>query len=878
MAFCLSLSADSHWSLASLSSASNSRIFVPDPSPARQDFGSAGEIGGGIGGTGCRARPGGGWARVGIVRSRCDAGRSRAGADLDLSLSASIRDTRGAGVCRGTRAIVTVDEEIQFGFQAIERRGIGGARQFQVVVRYSTQAIDLLDLIFQAAQAFFGCFRRGLHGSRRRGGSGRGGLLCLIGAGERDRSAGRGSRALGACGRPGDCASCRESGRQDGQADPFQLCEFHRRQNSLGQSQGRRGNRAGLDGLGRADCEGCFDRGGDQVCRHGLGEEMCWQLEAWAEQGGGRGVTLAGQTTLEQVASAGHPTSDGPDGATQLLRGLVVGLPSQVTQHQRSTILRRQAAQLLIEHRSHSQNFICIRGTGGIQVADGVLATATAKQVRPSPRGDAKGDSIEPVREQASVTNFRSLANQNQKGRLKRVFDVARIAEIPTAKAQDHGPMQLDQRLEGGLIAPRTKAFQKLAVAEPGKGAVPEKPVELLQHDSATDSGHASINPRSDARSPKLLHRMPKPIREKSGSLKKILWNDDSIPWRNGNRLNNEGPTANRLALFSTDLFPSRKGVVERFEGNSGLAFLFGLSGGLLLALVAYVCAGAAEQFVTFSLLTTACGVFGQASLIAASLLLVYSAREAAATFDISEEGMKRSAWGRTTAISWRDLVGMKEFNATGAKGKVGASERCVLYGRGWERLAIPFRFVVDGPRLRAGIEPHLVSLRAKELDNLARNGRRFRTGRLLGFVLLTFMVPLFLLSGLAAFDPASIRQEHQALGMTLLGIVGMVGAPILAVIGAEVYSRELVVTPDGIARPKPVTQPLDSVRAIESMKVKVTDAEEPGTERVTVRGDQGQKIAIDSGMPGYRALLELLRSRTGGKRMRTPAEDLEFA
>ena len=175
------------------------------------------------------------------------------------------------------------------------------------------------------------------------------------------------------------------------------------------------------------------------------------------------------------------------------------------------------------------------------------------------------------------------------------------------------------------------------------------------------------------------------------------------------------------LRLFWTDRSPSRKGVVERFEGNSGLGFLFGLTGGLLLGLVAYVCAGAANQFATFSLMTTACGVFGQASLIAASLLLVYRAREAAATFDVSDQGIKRWAWGRTTAISWRDLVGMKEFNATGDKGKVGASERCVLYGRGGERLAIPFRFVVDGSRLRARIEPHLVPLRAEELDNLAQ-------------------------------------------------------------------------------------------------------------------------------------------------------------
>ena len=143
---------------------------------------------------------------------------------------------------------------------------------------------------------------------------------------------------------------------------------------------------------------------------------------------------------------------------------------------------------------------------------------------------------------------------------------------------------------------------------------------------------------------------------------------------------------------------------------------------------------------------------------------------------------------------------------------------------------------------------------------------------------MLTFMFPLFLLSGLATFDPASTRQEHQTLGVTLLGIVGLAGAPILAVVGAEVYSRELVVTPDGIALRSLLLNRSIPFARIESMKVRVTDAEEPGTERVTVRSDQGQKIAIDSGMPGYRALLELLHSRAGGKQMRSPAEDLDFA
>ncbi len=59
------------------------------------------------------------------------------------------------------------------------------------------------------------------------------------------------------------------------------------------------------------------------------------------------------------------------------------------------------------------------------------------------------------------------------------------------------------------------------------------------------------------------------------------------------------------LRSFWTARFPSRKGVVERFEGNSGMRVFFCLLGGLLLAFAAYTCAAGAEQVATLSLLPT---------------------------------------------------------------------------------------------------------------------------------------------------------------------------------------------------------------------------------------------------------------------------------
>jgi hypothetical protein len=61
-------------------------------------------------------------------------------------------------------------------------------------------------------------------------------------------------------------------------------------------------------------------------------------------------------------------------------------------------------------------------------------------------------------------------------------------------------------------------------------------------------------------------------------------------------------------------------------------------------------------------------------------------------------------------------------------------------------------------------------------------------------------------------------------------------------------------------------------------ISVKVIDAEEPGIDRLTVRGNDGQTIAIDSGLPCYHAVLHLLRVRAGVKSCPSIANDPEFS
>ena len=313
---------------------------------------------------------------------------------------------------------------------------------------------------------------------------------------------------------------------------------------------------------------------------------------------------------------------------------------------------------------------------------------------------------------------------------------------------------------------------------------------------------------------------------------------------------------------------------MERYEGNPGLVFLFGLTGVSLLGLIGFVFTQAAPQFATFTPLQAACGVFELVGMVAAGLFMLYSARQAGAYFVVDDEGIARHAWGRTTAIAWRDIVLLREINASGPKGKGNTPWRCVLHGEGGQRLAIPFRFMADGPRLCARLEPHLAPLRAADLRDLSQNGRRIRPGRVVGIVVLTVMVPMFLLAGLAALDPDLRKGIEQTLGMRVLAAIAIAGAPALAVLGAEHFSRELSVTPEGLALRSLFLNRSIPLARVASISVKVTDAEAPGTERATIRGDNGQKIAIESGMPGYRAILDLLHSRAGAKGKRFPTSN----
>ena len=196
----------------------------------------------------------------------------------------------------------------------------------------------------------------------------------------------------------------------------------------------------------------------------------------------GRGMAPARQPPPEQVATSRQAAADRSHGTFQLLGRLVVRLPFEIAEDERSAVLPRQPVQLLIEHRSDPQDVRGFRVRRRLQILNSDFSAAPTERIGPRSPRDPVSHAEKPVGQVQSVTDRRCLAHQDQKSRLKGVFDIPRIAQNPAANAQYHGSMQIDQRLKGGFISARQIALQQLAIPESGKRPISVQPIELLKY------------------------------------------------------------------------------------------------------------------------------------------------------------------------------------------------------------------------------------------------------------------------------------------------------------------------------------------------------------------------------------------------------------
>ncbi len=306
---------------------------------------------------------------------------------------------------------------------------------------------------------------------------------------------------------------------------------------------------------------------------------------------------------------------------------------------------------------------------------------------------------------------------------------------------------------------------------------------------------------------------------------------------------------------------------MERYEGNTSLAAFFGLTGILLLCFAVFVISQAIPQVHTFNLLEGAAGILGMGGLGAAGVFLLWGAGEASASFSLEDQGITRRSWGRRTFLAWGDLDGLEESSPTGHKWISDAFGRLFLYGRDGRRMAIRFHFVVDGSQLRARLEQRLVGLREESLRTLAKHGGSFRPSRSVGLLMMTTMVPLFLIGGVCGLDLAESGRAKDSPATWYIGILAVAASPFLAMLALELMSRKLTVSPTGLALRSIFLDRFIPFADIASIDVKMNHGGDgPAVESARIRAVDGQKIALDSTMPGYRAVVEIARKSVGAK------------
>ncbi len=100
---------------------------------------------------------------------------------------------------------------------------------------------------------------------------------------------------------------------------------------------------------------------------------------------------------------------------------------------------------------------------------------------------------MKPASQRFTAADGFRAANQDQKGRLKSVFGLLRVAEQTPADAEDHGAVPPHEKSEGVLIAVLHEPPEQLAIAQvavPLEGADPVKITDNVRerglgHDSA---------------------------------------------------------------------------------------------------------------------------------------------------------------------------------------------------------------------------------------------------------------------------------------------------------------------------------------------------------------------------------------------------------
>jgi hypothetical protein len=296
---------------------------------------------------------------------------------------------------------------------------------------------------------------------------------------------------------------------------------------------------------------------------------------------------------------------------------------------------------------------------------------------------------------------------------------------------------------------------------------------------------------------------------------------------------------------------------MERYRSNSGRAAFVGFIGIALLVIAIWLARQAAPEFTRANLLTLAAGIFILLTFLGTGLMCLFVAGGLGASYYVDDRGITRKSLRRATTIDWSDLDRFDETLPT----ELDTRCRYDLYARDGRRIVIPMSSVSDADGLRSRLEPHLAPLREQAARELAKYGRSWRPDRISGLVVLGFMAPICLIFGLHGLLGWPGTGHGWETSAPLLGMIFAVVAQVLAVLGVELNSRELTASDSSIALRSLFLDRKISLVSVESVTLR-TDPDAPRFARAKIRGD-GRSITIHSNMPGYREVIDLVRSRS---------------
>jgi hypothetical protein len=114
-------------------------------------------------------------------------------------------------------------------------------------------------------------------------------------------------------------------------------------------------------------------------------------------------------------------------------------------------ILFRKARKLVVEPFNQLfRNWVCHLRLG--EPSEPFLARTPPVHGSPRFQGRSIGDAVEPIGKELSLADTRSLANENEKSGLKRIFRILHVPENATTDTQNERTVSFDQRLERNLV------------------------------------------------------------------------------------------------------------------------------------------------------------------------------------------------------------------------------------------------------------------------------------------------------------------------------------------------------------------------------------------------------------------------------------------